>query len=268
VGLPILVVLVVAAVGLASAGWRGDGGPDSLAGEVAVVRAAGGSEGGLVVQDPRLGPIEPLYALGVGVLLRGTEAGTSLEGAIRDARGPSRFLLAGVAALTVLLFLLLMGVGPGTGAAAGPGPAPPQGQGGQGRERLWRLGGAALAGALVALDPLLVRSGRAATGTVLAVVLALATLALAWALPARPTLRWLPLVAAGGGLALLVSPLALPVLAVPVVAELFEGRYREAWRAMAAGSSADLPAEGPSPPPWPTTGSPGCCSQPAWPPGS
>jgi hypothetical protein len=86
----------------------------------------------------------------------------------------------------------------------------------------------------VALDPVLVRSGRAATGTVLAVALALATLLLAWGVPARPTLRWLPLVAAGGGLALLVSPLALPVLAVPVVAELLEGRYQEAWRDMAA----------------------------------
>ena len=117
-----------------------------------------------------------------------------------------------------------------------PGRVRPRrnGQGGQGRDRLWRLAGAALAGLLVALDPVLVRSGRAATGTVLAVVLALMTLALAWGLPARPTLRWLPLVAAGGGLALLVSPLALPVLAVPVVAELFEGRYQEAWRAMAA----------------------------------
>jgi hypothetical protein len=52
--------------------------------------------------------------------------------------------------------------------------------------------------------------------------------------PARPTLRWLPLVAAGGGLALLVSPLVLPVLAVPVVAELLHGRYQEAWRDMAA----------------------------------
>ncbi len=231
VGLLALVVLVVAVVGLVAAGWRGGGGPDSRAGEVAVVRAAGGSEGGLVVQDPRVGPIEPLYALGVGVVLRGAEAGTSLEGAIRDARVPSRYLLAGVVGLTVLLFLLLMRVGPGTGAAAGPGPAPPQRQG---RDRLWRLGGAALAGLLVALDPVLVRSGRAATGTILAVVLALVTLALAWGVPARPTLRWLPLVAAGGGLALLVSPLALPVLAVPVVAELLEGRYQEAWRDMAA----------------------------------
>jgi len=172
-----------------------------------------------------------LYALGVGVVLRGAEAGTSLEGAIRDARVPSRYLLAGVVGLTVLLFLLLMRVGPGTGAAAGPGPAPPRRHGG---DRLWRLGGAALAGLLVALDPVLVRSGRAATGTVLAVALALVTLALAWGVPARPTLRWLPLVAAGGGLALLVSPLALPVLAVPVVAELLDGRYQEAWRDMAA----------------------------------
>jgi hypothetical protein len=226
-----LLALVVAVVGLVAAGWRGGGGPESRAGEVAVVRAAGGSEGGLVVQDPRVGPIEPLYALGVGVVLRGAEAGTSLEGAIRDARVPSRYLLAGVVGLTMLLFLLLMRVGPGTGAAAGPGPAPPRRHG---RDRLWRLGGAALAGLLVALDPVLVRSGRAATGTVLALALALVTLALAWGVPARPTLRWLPLVAAGGGLALLVSPLALPVLAVPVVAELLDGHYQEAWRDMAA----------------------------------
>jgi hypothetical protein len=31
-----------------------------------------------------------------------------------------------------------------------------------------------------------------------------------------------------------VTPLALPLLAVPVVAELLRGRYREAWRGMAA----------------------------------
>jgi hypothetical protein len=226
---PGLVVLVMAAVGLAAAGWRGGGGPDTGAGEVAAVRAAGGSEGGLVVQDPRVGPIAPLHALVVGAWLRVTEAGGSLEEVIWEARGPSRVVLAGVVGLTVLLFLLLMRVGPGTGAAAGPGPAPPQG-----RRRGWRLGGAALAGALVALDPLLVRNGRAATGTVLAVALALGALALAWGLPARPALRWVPLVGAVGGLALLVSPLALPVLAVPVVAELLEGRHREAWRGMAA----------------------------------
>jgi hypothetical protein len=142
---------------------------------------------------------------------------------------PGRFLLAGVVALTVVLFLLLMRVGPGTGAAAGPGPAPPQN-----RERISRVGGAALAGLLVALDPLLIGDARAATGTVLAVVLALAALALAWGVPARPALRWLPVVAALGGLALLVSPLALPVLVVPVAAELLGGRYREAWRSMAA----------------------------------
>jgi hypothetical protein len=216
----------LAMVGLAAAGWSPGGGPDTLAGEVAVVRAAGGNEGGLVAQDPRMGPIDPLHALGVGAWLRATdEDGASLEGAIQKARVPSRFLLAGVVGLTVPLFLLLMRVGPGTGAAAGPGPAPPH---------RWRLGGAALAGALVALDPVLVRSGRSATGTVLAVGLALGALLLAWGLPARPALRWLPLVAAGSGLALLVSPLALGVLAVPVVAELLQGRHREAWRAMAA----------------------------------
>jgi hypothetical protein len=118
-----------------------------------------------------------------------------------------------------------MRVGPGTGAAAGPGPAPPHRR---------RLGGAALAGALVALDPVLGQSGRMATGTVLAVGLALLALLVAWRLPGRPALRWLPLVAAVAGLALLVSPLALGVLAVPVVAELLQGRHREAWRAMAA----------------------------------
>jgi hypothetical protein len=221
----VLVVVLLAVVGLAAAGWRGGGGPDTLAGEVAAVRAAGGSEGGLVGQDPRVGPIEPLHALGVGAWLRATDAGASLEGAVRDARVPSRFLLAGVVALAVLLFLLLMRVGPGAGAAAGPGPAPPQ---------ALRLGGAALAGALVALDPVLVQSGRTATGTLLALAFALGALALAWGLPVRPALRWLPLVAAGGGLALLVSPLALPVLAVPVVAELLQGWHRDAWRAMAA----------------------------------
>ena len=142
---------------------------------------------------------------------------------------PSRFLLAGVAGLTAVLFLLLIRVGSGSGAAAGPGPAPPQRP-----ERRWRLGGAALAGALVALDPLLVRSGRSATGTVLAVLLAVGTVALAWGVPARPALRWLPLVAACGGLALLVSPLALAVVAVPVVAELVQGRYQEASKDMAA----------------------------------
>jgi hypothetical protein len=136
-----------------------------------------------------------------------------------------------VVVLTMLLFLLLMRVGPGSGAAAGPGPAPPQLLG---RDRRWRLGAAALAGGLVALDPVLVLNGRAATGTVLAVVLALGALAVAWGLPTRPTLRWLPLVAAVGGLALLVSPLALGVLAVPVAAELLQGRHREAWRDMAA----------------------------------
>jgi hypothetical protein len=231
---PAVVVVVMAAVGLAAAGWRGGGGPDTLAGEVAVVRAAGGSGGGLVVQDPRVGPIEPLPALAVGAWLRVTEAGRSLEGAILEARTPSRFLLAVVVPLTVLLFLLLMPVGPGTGAAAGPGPAPPHGQERPAGNQGWRLGAAALAAALVALDPVVVRSGRVATGTILAVVLALATLALAWGLPARPTLRWLPLVAAGGGMALLVSPLALGVLAGPVVAELLRERHREAWRSMAA----------------------------------
>jgi hypothetical protein len=226
--LPALVVVLQAVLATATAGLVGSGGPDTRAGEVAVARAAG-SGGGLVAQDPRVGPIEPLPALGVGVWLRVTEAGGSLEAVIREARVPNRFLLAGVAGLTAVLFLLLTRVGPGSGAAAGPGPAPPQRP-----ERRWRLGGAALAGALVALDPLLVRSGRSATGTVLAVLLAVGTVALAWGVPARPGLRWLPLVAACGGLALLVSPLALAVVAVPVVAELLQGRYQEASKDMAA----------------------------------
>jgi hypothetical protein len=229
-----VIVLAMAAVGLAAAGWRGGGGPDTLAGEVAAVRAAGGSGGGLVVQDPRVGPIEPLHALAVGAWLRATEAEGSLEGAIREARVPSRFLLAGLDVLSVPVLLLLMRVGPGTGAAAGPGPAPPHTSELEDTRRWWRLGAAAVAGALVALDPVLVRGGRTATGTVLAVVLALGALALAWGVPTRPALRWLPLVAAVGGLALLASPLALPFLAVPVVAELLEGRHREAWRDMAA----------------------------------
>jgi hypothetical protein len=226
---PLLVVVVLGAVAVGAAGWRSGGGPDTRAGEVAVVRAAGSPGGGLVAQDPRVGPISPVYALAAGAWLGVTEAKASLEGTVREARVPGRFLLAGVVALTVVLFLLLIRVGPGTGAAAGPGPAPPQR-----REGARRIGGAALAGVLVALDPLLVGNGRAATGTILALVLALGALALAWGVPARPALRWLPLVAGLGGLALLVSPLALPVLLVPVAAELLAGRYREAWRSMAA----------------------------------
>ena len=226
---PLLVVVVLAALAVGAAGWRSGGGPDTQAGEVAVVRAAGGAGGGLVAQDPRVGPISPVYALAAGTWLRVNEAKASLEGTVREARVPGRFLLAVVVALTVVLFLLLMRVGPGTGAAAGPGPAPPQRW-----EGALRIGGAARAGVLVALDPLLVGNGRAATGTILALVLALGALALAWAVPARPALRWLPLVAALGGLALLVSPLALPVLLVPVTAEVLGGRYREAWRSTAA----------------------------------
>ena len=170
--LPALLVLLLAVLGVAAAGWVGTG-ADTRAGEVAVMRAAG-SGGGLVVQDPGVGPIEPLHALGVGAWLRVTEAGGSLEAVIREARVPSRFLLAGVAGLTAVLFLLLYGSGPVPVRRPGRvGPAATTG-------RVWRLGGAALAGALVALDPLLVRSGRSATGTVLAVLLAVGTVALAW----------------------------------------------------------------------------------------
>jgi hypothetical protein len=154
------IVVAVAALGLAAAGWRGGGGPDTLAGEVAVVRAAGGSGGGLVVQEPRVGPIEPLQPLALGAWLRATEAGGSLEGAIREAGVPSRFLLVGVVVPSVLVLLLLMRVGPGTGAAAGPGPTPPHRNEPELPGRRWRLGAAALAGSLVALDPVLVRGGR------------------------------------------------------------------------------------------------------------
>jgi hypothetical protein len=226
---PALVVVVLAVVAVAAAGWRMDGGPDTRAGEVAVVRAAGGAGGGLVAQDPRVGPISPLHALAEGTWLRMTGTTASLEGTVREARVPGRFLLALVVALTVVLFLRLIRVGPGTGAAAGPGPAPPQRW-----EGASRIGGAALAGVLVALDPLLVQNAREATGTILALVLALGALALAWSVPERPTVRWLPPVVALGGLALLASPLALPVLAVPVAADLLGGRHREAWRSMAA----------------------------------
>src|SRR4029453_15608273 len=86
--------------GGAAGGGVGGGGADTRAGEGATVRAAGGSEGELVTQDPRVGPIEPLQALGGGSWLRATEAGSSLEGAVRQARVPSRFLLGGVVGLT------------------------------------------------------------------------------------------------------------------------------------------------------------------------
>jgi hypothetical protein len=230
VGRPVVVVGMLAAVGLAAAGWRGDGGPDTLAGEVAAVRAAGSARSDLVVQDPRVGPIGPLHALAVGSWVEPREGDGSIEAAVRAARGPSRFLLAVAVALSVLLCLLLMRVGPGSGAAAGPGPAPPHGR----PWPAWRLGVAGLAGALVALDPLLVRGGRSATGTALAVALALGALALAWALPPRPALRWLAPVAAVSGLALLASPLTLPMLAVPTVAALLDGRNRDARRALLA----------------------------------
>ena len=71
-----------------------------------------------MVQEPRPGPIEPLQPLALGAWLRATEAGGLLEGAIREARVPSRFLLAGVVVPSVLVLLLLMRVGPGTGLAA------------------------------------------------------------------------------------------------------------------------------------------------------
>ena len=221
---PAVVVALAGVVGLGAAGWRGDGGPDLLAGEVASAQAAGSlaRASGLLLPDPRVAPVGPVHALAVGAWLRltGADTETTLEAAVRAARTPSRVLLAGVVVLTVVLSLLLMRVGPGTGAAAGPGPAPPH-QSPPARASL--LGAAATAGLLAAADPLLVRSGRVAVGTALALLLALATLVLAWA-PRRPAR--LTLIGAGAGLALLASPLALPLLAVPVVAAVLERRPR------------------------------------------
>ena len=220
---PAVVVALAGVVGLGAAGWRGDGGPDLLAGEVASAQAAGSvaRASGLLLPDPRVGPVGPVHALAVGAWLRLTGADTesTLEAAVRAARTPSRVLLAGVVVLTVVLSLLLMRVGPGTGAAAGPGPTPPH------QSPPARAGplGAAAAGLLAAADPLLVRSGRVAAGTALALLLALATLAMAWA-PRRPAR--LALIGAGAGLALLASPLALPLLVVPVVAAVLERRPR------------------------------------------
>jgi len=219
----VVVAALAGVVGLGAAGWRGDGGPDLLAGEVASAQAAGSVAGasGLLLPDPRVGQVGPVHALAVGAWLRltGADTETTLEAAVRAARTPSRVLLAGVVVLTVVLSLLLMRVGPGTGAAAGPGPTPPH------RSPPARAGplGAAAAGLLAAADPLLVRSGRVAAGTALALLLALATLAVAWA-PRRPAR--LALIGTGAGLALLASPLALPLLAVPVVAAVLERRPR------------------------------------------
>jgi hypothetical protein len=224
---PAVVVALAGVLGLGAATWRGGGGPDLLAGEVAATRAAGSLArgSGLLLHDPRAGQVGPLHALAVGAWLRATGADadtqSTLEAAVHAARAPSRVLLAGVVVLTVVLSLLLMRVGPGSGAAAGPGPAPPH----RTPARASRLGGAAAAGLLAAADPLLVRGGRVATDTALALLLALATLALAWA-PRRPA-RPPALLGAGAcaGLALLASPLALPLLAVPVVAAVL-GRDR------------------------------------------
>jgi hypothetical protein len=212
---PAVVVVLAGVVGLGAAGWRGEGGPDLLAGEVAAVQAAGSPARApdLLVPDPRVGSGGAVHALAVGAWLRLTRsaAAPTPEAAVRAARVPGPFLLAGVVVLTVVLSLLLLRVGPGAGAGAG------------------RLG-AAVAGLLAAADPLLVRSGRVATGTALALLLALATLAVAWA-PTRRTGR-LALTGAGAGLALLASPLALPTLAVPLVAALLERRRRAVGHAL------------------------------------
>jgi hypothetical protein len=243
---PAAVVVLAGTVGLLATGWRGQGGPDTLAGEVALAQVADSPAGGaLLLPDPGIGPLDLLHTLAVRSWLRlaGTEAG--MDELIRAARTPSHLLLAAVAALTVLLSLLLTRVGPGTGAAAGPGPAPPHAARrtsvrtprGNRRDRgtvRRRMLVASVVGLLVALDPLLVRTGRVATGTVLALALALATLAVASALPPRPAWRWLPAVGAGSGLALLASPLALPVLLAPAATALLQRRRRAAGQAMAA----------------------------------
>ncbi|HEU4399902.1 MAG TPA: hypothetical protein VFU54_18950 [Actinomycetota bacterium] len=230
---PAVVVVLAGIVGLGAAGWRGEGGPDLLAGEVASAQAARSvaRTPDLLLPDPRVGPVGPVHALAVGAWLRltGPDTENTLEAAVRAARTPSHVLLAGVVMLTVILSLLLMRAGPGSGAAAGPGPAPPHQSPPAGTGR---LGGAAAVGLLVAVDPLLVRSGRVAAGTALALLLALATLALAWAPPRRPAR--LALIGAGAGLALLASPLALPMLAVPLVAALLERQPRAAGHALAA----------------------------------
>jgi len=243
---PAAVVVLAGTVGLLATGWRGQGGPDALAGEVALAQVADSPAGGaLLLPDPRIGPLDLLHTLAVRSWLRlaGTEGG--MDALIRAARTPSHLLLAAVVALTVLLSLLLTRVGPGTGAAAGPGPAPPHAARrtsvgtprGNGRDRgtvRRRMLVASVVGLLVALDPLLVRTGRVAAGTVLALALALATLAAAWALPPRPAWRWLPAVGAGSGLALLASPLALPVLLAPAATALLQRRWRAAGQAVAA----------------------------------
>jgi hypothetical protein len=170
-----VVVAFAGMVALGAAGWRAEGGPDLLAGEVAAVQAARSLAQGpdLLLPDPRVGQVGPVHALAVGARLRltGAETDTTLEAAVRAARAPSRALLAVAVALTALLSLLLMRVGPGSGAAAGPGPTPPHPSP---PSRASLLGGAA-AGLLAAADPLLVRSGRVATATALALLLALAT---------------------------------------------------------------------------------------------
>jgi hypothetical protein len=222
-------VLLAAAVGLGAAAWRG--GPDVLAGEVATAQAAGSAAAGRpLLPDPRVGPVSPLHAAGLGGWLRvaRSDTDTTLEATVRAARAPSRALAATAAALTVVLSLLLMRVGPGSGAAAGPGPAPPH------PPPARRLAAAAAAGLLAATAPLLVHTGRVATATALALVLALATLALAWTAPPPWSPRRLALLAAGAGLALVASPLALPLLLVPPVAAMAERRPRAARQALAA----------------------------------
>jgi hypothetical protein len=229
---PAVVLLLAGLLGLGASAWRGTGGPDVLAGEVAATQAAGSAAAGrLLLPDPRIGPVSPLHAVAVGAWLRltgpDTDTETTLEATVRAARAPSRALVAGAVVLTTILSLLLMRVGPGSGAAAGPGPAPPQG-------RRAALLAAAATALLAAADPLLVRTGRVATGTALALALALATLAVAWAAPRPGSPRRLALLAAGSGLALLASPLALPLLLVPTVAALLERRRRAARHALAA----------------------------------
>jgi hypothetical protein len=197
-----VVVLLAALAALLASTWRAGQAPDLRGGEVAAAQAVGAP--GLAVPDPRVGPVSPLHALAVrGWVDLAGGATHDLVATVRTVRVPSALLFAVAAALTAILCLLL------------PGRR--------------QLAAAAVAGVLAALDPALVATGRLATGEALGLALALAALALAWALPERPARRLVVVAGAAGGLALLGSLLALPTLLVPVVAARLE-RWRRRER--------------------------------------
>ncbi|HEV8372295.1 MAG TPA: hypothetical protein VGR68_03770, partial [Actinomycetota bacterium] len=59
---PAAVVVLAGIVGLLATGWRGQGGPDALAGEVALAQVADSPAGGaLLLPDPRIGPLDLLH---------------------------------------------------------------------------------------------------------------------------------------------------------------------------------------------------------------